>query len=77
QLADAGLLVELTDQMAPYVDDLSPAVLEGVSWNGKVWAVPWMPNTAMVWYNKEVFDMAGINADDIETWDDFMEAGKT
>jgi lactose/L-arabinose transport system substrate-binding protein len=77
QLADAGLLVELTDKMAPYVDDLSPAVLEGVSWNGKVWAVPWMPNTAMIWYNQEVFEMAGVNADDIETWDDFMAAGKT
>jgi len=77
QLAEAGVLVDLTDLIEPYKDDISPAILEGVSWNGKVWAAPWMPNTAMVWYNKEVFDMAGINADDIETWDDYIEAGKT
>ena len=76
QLAKAGLLVDLTDRVEPYRDDLSPAVLEGVTWDGKVWALPWMPNTAMVWYNKEVFDMAGVSADDIETWDDFIEVGK-
>lgn len=76
QLADAGVLVDLTDLIAPFKDDISPAVLAGVTWKGRVWAVPWMPNTAMVWYNEEVFDMAGINADDIKTWNDYIEAGK-
>ena len=76
QLAEAGLLVDLTDLLEPYRDDISPAILEGVTWNDKVWAVPWMPNTAMIWYNKEVFDMAGVSADDIQTWDDFIKVGK-
>lgn len=76
-LAEEGLLVDLTDMVAPYADDISPAVLNGVTYNGKVYALPWMPNTGMIWYNKEVLDEAGINADDIETWDDYMEAGRT
>lgn len=76
QLAEAGLLVDWTEEIEPYKDDISPAVLEGVTWNGKVWAVPWMPNSGMIWYNKDVFDEAGINADDIKTWDDFFAAGK-
>ena len=70
QLAAAGVLVDLTELVEPYRDDISPAVLEGVTWDGKIWAMPWMPNTSMIWYNKEVFDMAGINADEIETWQD-------
>jgi ABC-type glycerol-3-phosphate transport system substrate-binding protein len=76
QLAKAGVLVDLTELIEPYKDHISPAILNGVTWNGSVWAVPWMPNTGMIWYNKEVFDMAGVNAEDIETWDDFIEAGK-
>jgi len=76
QLAEAGVLVDLTDLIAPFRDDISSAILEGVTWNGKVWAVPWMPNSAMIWYNIEVFNMAGVSADDIETWDDFITVGK-
>lgn len=76
QLAEAGLLVDWTAEIEPYKNDISPAILEGVSWNGKVWAIPWMPNSGMIWYNKEVFDEAGINVDDIKTWDDYFEAGK-
>ena len=30
----------------------------------------------MIFYNKEIFDAAGINVDDIETWEDYIEAGK-
>lgn len=76
QLAAAGVLADLTELVEPYREDISPAVLAGVTWDGKIWAMPWMPNTAMIWYNKEVFDMAGINADEIETWQDYLEAGE-
>jgi len=75
QLAAAGVLVDLTPLVDPYRSDISPAILEGVTWDGKVWAIPWMPNTAMIWYNKEVFDMVGIDADKIETWQDYIDAG--
>jgi len=77
QLAAAGVLVDLTAMVEPYRNDISPAILEGVTWDGKIYAIPWMPNTAMIWYNQEVFEMAGINADEIETWQDFIDAGLT
>jgi ABC-type glycerol-3-phosphate transport system substrate-binding protein len=76
QLAEAGLLVDLTDLVAPYKDDISPAVLEGITYEGKVWAVPWMPNSGMIWYNVEVFEEAGVDAEGIQTWDDFFKAGE-
>ena len=29
----------------------------------------------MMYYNREIFDSAGVSADDIETWDDWIAAG--
>lgn len=76
QLADAGLLVDLTDRVEPFKDDIAPAVLAGVTRNGRIYGLPWTPNTGMVWYRQDVFEMAGVDPDEIETWDDFIEAGK-
>ncbi len=76
QLADAGILVDVTERLAPFEKDISAALLDILRRNGKYFGVPWMPNTSMVWYRQDVFEMAGVNADDIKTWNDFIEAGK-
>ncbi len=76
QMAQSGILLDLTDYLKPFEKDISPAVLEMLQVDGKYYAVPWMPNTSMVWYRKDVFDMAGVDADKIETWEDFIAAGK-
>jgi lactose/L-arabinose transport system substrate-binding protein len=76
QLANAGLLVDLTEEMMPYKNDISSAVWDGIIINGKVYAVPWMANSSMIWYRQDVFDMAGVDASQIKTWDDYIEAGK-
>lgn len=75
-LQEAKVTVDLTDQLAPFAEDISPAVMEMLTHKGRQFAVPWMPNSAMVWYRKDVFDMAGVSEDDIETWDDFIAVGK-
>jgi ABC-type glycerol-3-phosphate transport system substrate-binding protein len=77
QLADAEVLVDLTELVEPFKDNIAPAVLAGVTRNGRIYGLPWTPNTGMIWYRQDVFDMAGVNADDIETWDDYIQAGKT
>jgi lactose/L-arabinose transport system substrate-binding protein len=76
RLVESAMFVDLTERIEPYKGSISPALLEGVTWNGRVWAVPYRPYTAMLWYNKAVFDEAGIGADSIETWDDFLAAGR-
>ncbi|MFP3441779.1 extracellular solute-binding protein, partial [Pantoea sp. SIMBA_133] len=30
-----------------------------------------------VFYRTDIFEEAGVNAEDIKTWDDYIEAGKT
>lgn len=76
RLVESGMFVDLTERIEPYRDSISPALLEGVTWNSRVWALPYRPYTGMLWYNKAVFDEADIDADAIETWDDFLAAGR-
>lgn len=76
KLVEGDMVVDLTNFIEPYKDQFSASVIKGVTFDGKIYALPWMPNTAMVWYNSEVFEEAGINPDDIETWNDYLEAGR-
>ena len=76
ELAQAGIFVDLTEKMAPYVKDFDPNVLFYAKWNDKIWAVPWMPASGMLWYRKDIWDIAGVKAEDIETWADYLTAGK-
>ncbi len=38
--------------------------------------MPFHVGATVVYYNKELLDKAGVNADNIKTWNDFTEAGK-
>lgn len=56
--------------------DYIPVKISEVTVNGKTVAFPWDGAPAGVFYRKDLFDKAGIKAEDIKTWDDFIEAGK-
>ncbi len=44
--------------------------------NDKIVAYPWDAGPAGIFYRSDLFENAGIKAEDIVTWDDFIEAGK-
>lgn len=71
-----GILMDLTKRIEPYQNDLPGPVLDSVTFDDKVWAVPWRSNISEMYYRKDVFDMAGVNIESIETWDDFIRVGK-
>ena len=73
------MLVPLDDWLAKSdlisLDDYPPALAAIYNYRGKQYAIPKDMDTIGLWYNKELFDAAGIpypNAD--WTWDDFREA---
>lgn len=47
----------------------SAAAIDGLSFDGKVWAVPYRVSLVSFFYNKELFAKAGVKAEDIKTWD--------
>jgi len=55
----------------------SPAALDGLSVDGKVWAAPFQWGQVSFFYNKELFAKAGVDASAIKTWDDFLAAVNT
>ena len=42
--------------------------------DGSVYALPFSVDTRVIYYNKDHFEEAGINPEDIQTWDDLWEA---
>ena len=43
----------------------------------QVFAVPWDSGPVVTFYRRDLYEQAGISPDDIETWDDFIAAGRT
>ena len=59
-----------------FSDFFTPGTWASVAIQGGVYALP-MDSGPMAWfYNKEVMDKAGVNPDEVRTWDDFYEAAK-
>lgn len=44
--------------------------------DGQIYALPLSVDTRAIYYNKAHFEEAGINAEDIQTWDDLVEAAR-
>lgn len=72
------ILLDLTDKIAASDKlemDKFPADIQTMyQWDGKTYAVPKDVDTIAVWYNKDMFDEAGIAYPDGSwTWDEFYE----
>ena len=56
--------------------DFIPVLWDGMKWQGKTWAVPQDINILGLFYNKELFDKAGLAyPDETWTWKDLKNAG--
>src|SRR5258708_17569789 len=51
------------------VDDIIKAIRLGLSYNGKLYAVPFYGESSMTFYNKKMFADAGLKMPDEPTWD--------
>jgi raffinose/stachyose/melibiose transport system substrate-binding protein len=79
QLA-TGALLDLSEAMnakdGAWVKTYNPASVKGLSYDGKIGAVPYAVGTVSFFYNKELFAKAGVDATTIKTWDDYLAAVK-
>ena len=80
EYATAGKFVEITPYLEKdqeWYDSFQDGAFDGVTFNDKIWTVPLNFAFSCVFYNTELFDQAGVKADDIKTWDDFLKACET
>ncbi len=57
-------------------DDFLASKVSEVTYKDKVHAFPWDAGPVGMFYRTDYFEQAGVNPDDIQTWDDLIEAGK-
>ncbi len=78
KLADAGWVVPLEDywpEVRDYASDLTSASLSGISYNGKIYGLPYYSDVMVFVYNKAMLDEAGIIAPPT-TWAEVTEDSK-
>jgi sorbitol/mannitol transport system substrate-binding protein len=63
-----GWLQELKTDAAYDVDDILPAMRNGLSVDGKMYAAPFYGESSMLMYRKDLADKAGIKVSDKPTW---------
>lgn len=83
-LASKGALLDITDYLkndsspAAQLDDYFADVLKTAAYEGRYYGLPWIAQPVVLYYNKALFDAAGLAyPDESWTWDIFKEAAKT
>ncbi|CEM61105.1 sugar ABC transporter substrate-binding protein [Treponema phagedenis] len=72
-----SVFADLSDLIAPEKTNFEKAALaQVIGKDGKYYAVPWDIGPCAWMYRKDIFDKAGIDVSKVETWDDFIQAGK-
>lgn len=70
-------LVELNDAIDPYRDTIVESRINIYSKDGKNYGIPTHVGATVAFYNTEILEEAGINYQDIVTFEDYKQAGIT
>lgn len=71
-----GQFEDLTEFLAPHQAEFAEVAWAAGGDGEKMYGVPWDLGPGAVWYRTDFYQQAGIDASKIETWDDFIAAGK-
>jgi len=76
--SETGAIRDITAAMdadgGAWRNAISKAAVDGLSIDGKVWAAPIQSGVVSFFYNKDLFEKAGVDASAIQNWDDFIAA---
>ncbi|MGJ8530324.1 ABC transporter substrate-binding protein [Maritalea sp.] len=70
----AGWIEPLTFGAAYDIDDMLPAMRNGLSHEGTLYAAPFYGESSMVMYRKDLTDAAGVTIADNDSWDNIKAA---
>jgi raffinose/stachyose/melibiose transport system substrate-binding protein len=72
----AGFLKDISADVAATEKNLASTADDAFKVDGKTVGVPYEVGEVAFFYNKKLFEKAGVKAEDIKTWDDFLGAVK-
>jgi raffinose/stachyose/melibiose transport system substrate-binding protein len=73
---DAGFLADVTEPASKFTDRFSAGAAAAFAIDGKIVGAPNHLSEVVFFYNKDLVAKAGVNPDEIATWDDFLAAVK-
>lgn len=66
-----------TDEEKAWLNSFYPALMENSRVEGKTWGVPFQRSTIVAYYNKDMFEAAGLDPEKAPaTWSEMVEMGK-
>jgi raffinose/stachyose/melibiose transport system substrate-binding protein len=71
--ADAGMARPIADEIGEWVDSMNPAAMSIYQVDGVQYGVPYNFGLVGFWYNKDLFEQAGI-AEPPATWEEYLVA---
>jgi len=75
QFAASGVLWDITDRVRSLKDEYF--LWEPVTYQGRVYGLPWLAGTRVLFYNRDLFAQAGLDPNrPPETWSELLEAAK-
>ena len=83
EIVALGGLLDLTDKVAPYVDEVNAYRWPDATLDGKIYAMPWDSGPVVMYYRRDVFEKAGLPTDPgevsqlVATWDDYLNVCRT
>lgn len=78
QQVQAGLVRDLTDDLADVIETLSPGALAPYTIDGRIYGIPWDMGMTGIWYNKALFEQAGLDPESPPTtWSEFLTVVET
>ncbi len=75
--AEAGFLRAVPKADQGWMQTLIPAATTAYDASGTMYGAPILMSEVAFFYNKALFAKAGLRAEDIKSWDDFLQAVKT
>lgn len=76
-LALDNILLPLDDFIAGddtiWIDDLYPGIVDHLTWDGKIWGLPYNISTPLIYYNRDLFRQSGLEPRPPTTWQEILE----
>lgn len=75
-MADAGMLVDLTDYLLPLEDQFVEGTYDQIFYKGRIYCLPRSLRPQLLFYNKAIFDQYGIDPEQMRTFEGYLEVGR-
>lgn len=77
QFVGLGLFADVTDRVKPYLKKMNAYKWNAAKLKNRYYSMPWDSGPVAMYYRRDIFQKAGVDASSLKTWDDYLKAAKT